>query len=112
MERTIKPDALKTLLADRSNMLLLDVRRKTDYDADTDALPGAVWRDPDKVEAWGKTLLKDKPVVLYCARGGSVSNQVLDKLLEQNLQAQYLEGGIAAWKTGGNRTVPRSSPQK
>jgi rhodanese-related sulfurtransferase len=112
MERTIKPDALKTQLADSPGLLLFDVRRKTDYDADTVALPGAEWRDPDKVEEWGKALLKDKPVVLYCARGGSVSNQVLDKLLEQNLQAQYLEGGIAAWKTVGNSTVPKASPKK
>jgi len=93
-------------------MLLLDVRRKTDYDADTDTLPGAEWRNPENVDEWAKTLPQDKTVVLYCSRGGSVSNQVLDRLLARNLRAQYLEGGIAAWKSAGNTIVPKSSPEK
>ena len=112
MERTITPDALKARLADRANLLLLDVRRRTDLDADTDALPNAEWRDPDNVEEWSRTLPKDKPVVLYCSRGGSVSNRVLDRLLEQDFPAQYLEGGIAAWRSAGNKTVPKPSPGK
>jgi rhodanese-related sulfurtransferase len=36
--------------------------------------------------------------VIYCARGGSVSNNVLDRLLNKKIQARYIEGGIAAWK--------------
>jgi rhodanese-related sulfurtransferase len=101
VERTIKPDALKTQLVDLEHTLLLDVRRKTDYDADKDELPGAEWRDPDHVEEWAGTLPKDKTILLYCVRGGSVSNRVLDQLLERKLQARYLEGGIEAWKAAG-----------
>jgi rhodanese-related sulfurtransferase len=98
VERTIKPEDLKERLASRRDVTLLDVRRKADYDVDKDTLPNAAWRDPEKVDEWSRDLPKDKDVVIYCARGGSVSNKVLDRLLDKKIQAQYLEGGIAAWK--------------
>ncbi len=98
MERTIKPEDLKVQIASRKDIMLLDVRRKSDYDADKDTLPGAVWRDPDKVDEWSRELPPDKDVVIYCVRGGSVSNKVLDRLLDKKMQARYIEGGIAAWK--------------
>jgi hypothetical protein len=37
-------------------------------------MPGAEWRDPEKVDEWIKELPADKEVVLYCVRGGTVSN--------------------------------------
>jgi rhodanese-related sulfurtransferase len=98
VERTIKPEDLKIQIASRKDIMLLDVRRKEDYDADKDTLPGAVWRDPDKVDEWSRELPPDKDVVIYCVRGGSVSNKVLDGLLDKKMQARYIEGGIAAWK--------------
>ena len=52
MERTIQPEDLKEQLATRKDLILLDVRRKADYDADQEKLPGAEWRDPDKVDEW------------------------------------------------------------
>jgi rhodanese-related sulfurtransferase len=98
MERTIKPEDLKEQLASRRDIMLLDVRRKADYDADKDTLPNAAWRDPEKVDEWSRELPRDKNVIIYCARGGSVSNKVLDRLLDKKIQARYIEGGIAAWK--------------
>jgi rhodanese-related sulfurtransferase len=99
MERTIKPEDLKKQIAAHKDVTLLDVRRKIDYDADKETIPGAVWRDPEKVDEWSKKLPHDKDVVIYCARGGSVSNKVLDELLDRKIKASYIEGGIAAWKT-------------
>ena len=98
MERTINPEALKEQLASRKDLVILDVRRKPEYDADKGTLPNALWHDPEKVDEWSKELPRDKNVVIYCARGGSVSNKVLDRLLDMKIQAQYLAGGIAAWK--------------
>jgi rhodanese-related sulfurtransferase len=98
MERTIKTEDLKEQLASGKDIMLLDVRRRSDYDADKDTLPNATWRDPEKVDEWSKELPRDKEVVIFCARGGSVSNTVIDRLLDKKIQAQYLEGGIAAWK--------------
>jgi rhodanese-related sulfurtransferase len=106
MPRTITTRDLKALLETGKDVTLLDVRRKADYDADKEAVAGALWRDPEQVEEWSKDLPKDKDVVIYCARGGSVSNKVLDALLDKKLQARYIEGGIAAWKEAqGNTTA-------
>jgi rhodanese-related sulfurtransferase len=41
MERTIQPENLKEQLAIRKDVILLDIRRKADYDADQEKLPGA-----------------------------------------------------------------------
>jgi rhodanese-related sulfurtransferase len=34
-----------------------------------------------------------------------MSNKVLDQLLKKNIQARYIEGGIAAWKAAGGKTA-------
>ena len=99
MDRTLKVDELKNKVKSNQKLTLLDVRRKSDLEADTTAIPGAEWRDPEKVDEWSGSLPKNKEIVLYCVRGGSVSNSVLDKLIAKGIQAKYLEGGLAAWKT-------------
>ena len=104
MNRTITSEELKALLDTHKDVTILDVRRMADLDAAAEAVPGAPWRDPEKVDEWSKDLPNNKNVVIYCARGGSVSNKVLDRLLENKIQVRYLEGGIAAWKAAGNAT--------
>ena len=107
MERTIQPEDLKEQLATRKDLILLDVRRKEDYDADQEKLPGAEWRDPDKVDEWSTELPKDKQVMVYCVRGGSVSNRVIDHLQEMNVQARFIEGGIEAWKSANGPLIKK-----
>jgi hypothetical protein len=34
---------------------------------------------------------------------------VLDQLLSKNIQAQYIEGGIAAWKEAGGKIIEKPS---
>jgi thiosulfate sulfurtransferase len=109
MNRTIKPQALRSMLESRQEVTILDVRRKADYDADHGVLPNASWRDPEKAEGWSMDLPKDKEIVIYCTRGGSVSNMVLDQLLKKGIQAQYIEGGIAAWKEAGDKIIEKPS---
>jgi len=98
MKRTITPSELKER---HSEFTVIDVRRRTDYDGNV--ILNAEWHDPDDVNNWAKSLPIDKEIVLYCARGGSVSNKVLDSLLAANISARYIEGGIEGWKhSGGN----------
>ena len=98
MERTIKPETLKPQLAEKH---LIDVRRKADLDASNEAVPDATWHDPEKIAEWVKSLPRDKHIVLYCVRGGSVSNGVVDALHADGLNACFIEGGIEGWKAGG-----------
>jgi rhodanese-related sulfurtransferase len=106
MSRTISPQDLKALLV-AQDVTLLDVRRKNDFDADTAKLPGAQWKNPEQMAEWSKTLPRDKEVVIYCARGGTVSNSVLDHLLAQGVPARFIEGGIEAWKAAGGATAAK-----
>jgi rhodanese-related sulfurtransferase len=104
MSRTVSPSDLKALLA-HQHVMLIDVRRKNDYDADNRKVRGAVWRNPEEIAQWGETLPKDKEVIVYCVRGGSVSNAVLDHLRGKQIHARFIEGGIEAWKSAGGQTV-------
>lgn len=104
MERSIKAQDLKDNL---SNVNIIDVRRKADLETDTSKLPGAIWHDPEQIETWAVQLPKDKEIVLYCVRGGSVSNAVLDNLRAKQINARFIEGGIVAWKEAGGTVVPK-----
>ena len=96
--RTITPAELS---AKAVAFTVIDVRRKSDFDGAT--ILNAQWHDPEKVETWVKDLPTGREVVLYCARGGSVSNSVLDKLLSSGINARYIEGGIEGWKKSGGK---------
>ena len=104
MSRTLTATELKALLsADR--VTVLDVRRQIDFDADPVMLPGAHRCNPEDIDTWSRQLRNDQDIVVYCVRGGSVSNSVLDALLGKQLKARYIEGGIVAWKDAGGAVV-------
>lgn len=105
MKRTITPAELNE---HSSEFTVIDVRRKTDYDEEV--ILNAEWHDPEQVEQWAKYLPTDKEIVLYCARGGSVSNKVLDSLLAANIRARYIEGGIEGWKQSGGEIARTKLP--
>jgi len=102
MNPTLSPDELKKLL-DSKSVTLVDVRRKADYDADPHLIPGATWCNPEEVETWSRGLSKDRPVVVYCVKGGSVSRSITEKLTRTQLNVRYIEGGLKAWKESGGR---------
>ncbi len=101
--RTITPGELRERSAE---FTVIDVRRTADYDGT--AILNAEWQDPEKVDEWAASLPAGKEIVLYCARGGSVSNKVLDSLLSANVAARYIEGGIDGWKRSGGPVARKS----
>ena len=103
MRSPISPDELKSLL-ETGRVALIDVRRKADYQADPHLIPGATWRNPEEVESWSRELPQDRPVVLYCVKGGSVSQSITDTLTRKQISACYVEGGFKAWKEAGGPT--------
>ncbi len=98
MSRTITPQEFREYSDKEKNILVLDVRRDADYQADRAMIPGAVKRNPEQIEQWAQEIPKDKDVVVYCIRGGSVSNAVVDKLRAAGVSARYIEGGWEAYK--------------
>lgn len=104
MDRVIAPATLKNELAGK---LILDVRRSGDREAAPEHLPGAQWHNPEQLADWADSLPKDQEIVLYCARGGSVSNSVVDALQAKGLKARFIEGGIEGWKAAGGEVVTK-----
>jgi rhodanese-related sulfurtransferase len=100
MTPTLSPSELRKLL-DSKSVTLLDVRRKADYAAEPNLIPGAAWRDPEQVESWSRELPKDRPVVVYCVKGGAVSQSITATLTGQQVNARFVEGGLKAWKEAG-----------
>lgn len=94
--RIIDAPRLKGMLA-QGDVTLLDVRRKADHEAAPGMISGAVWRDPEQVAHWAGELPADTATVIYCARGGSVSQSVSNTLRNKGLAVAYLDGGLKAW---------------
>jgi rhodanese-related sulfurtransferase len=101
MKRTLTCTTLNTLIAERADIALFDVRRRPAFEAEPRVLPGAVWRDPGQVTAWAAALNQDQPIIVYCVHGHEVSHGVVDHLREVGFDAALLEGGIEAWKAAG-----------
>lgn len=99
--RIIDAPRLKGMLA-KDEITLLDVRRKADREAAPEMIPGAIWRDPEQVEQWAGEIAKDTRTVIYCARGGSVSQSISNMLRKKGLAVTYLNGGLKAWTDQGN----------
>ncbi|MTJ91839.1 MAG: sulfurtransferase [Desulfovibrio sp.] len=100
MGETITPQELQALL-DSKSATVCDVRREVDYQADPRTIAGAEWHNPEAVDAWAGQLPKDRPVAIYCVRGGSVSKSVHAALTAKGFDVSYLEGGLAAWDAAG-----------
>ena len=102
LPRTVAPTAF-----DPDTALVFDVRREADYAASGERIPGAMWKNPDKIDAWIGALPLTQDVVIYCVRGGSVSNTVVDRLQAAGVKARYIEGGLEAYKAAGGRLMTK-----
>ncbi|MEW6118843.1 MAG: rhodanese-like domain-containing protein [Pseudomonadota bacterium] len=83
--------------------LVFDVRREADFNASNEIIPGALWKNPDMIDAWIGAVPLTLDLVVYCVRGGSVSNLVVDRLQAIGAKARYIEGGIEAYKAAGGK---------
>ena len=96
MEKTITTTELTGMLQAGGPVTLLDVRRKEDFDKAPQTFANAQWKNPAEIDQWLPTVPADTEVVIYCARGGSVSQSVQQRLAENGIKARYVEGGLAA----------------
>ena len=112
MTTSIDMVELTDRLRDGEPITLLDVRRKADADSDPRRIAGAVYRNPEKMDAWIKELPAGSRVVVYCVKGGSVSQSVTERLRNEGIEAVFLEGGLKASTDGGHPVgnVPNGAP--
>lgn len=94
--RIIDAPRLAEILA-QGGVTLLDIRRKADHEAAPGMIPGAIWRDPEQVAQWAGELPANTATVIYCVRGGAVSQSVSNTLRKKGIAVAYLDGGLKAW---------------
>ena len=94
----ISPQELAEWQSAHRTFTLLDVRRKAVRAADAADLPNAMWLDPEQVFAWKDEIPRDRPAVVYCAKGHEISQGVAATLCALGLDARYLVDGYAGWR--------------
>ena len=104
MDDSIPLDQFEQLRNSTTPPVVVDIRRASDFGADPAIIPGALRGDPERIDEWASTLPRDRDVIVYCVRGGSVSQAVTPKLRELGVRARYLAGGVTAWKVAGGKT--------
>jgi len=114
MDESISPEKLIAVRNAAPAPLLIDVRREAVFQSAPDLIAGAVRRDPATVTDWAATLHAAQHIIVYCVHGHEVSQNAAKVLRERGLRAQFLEGGLEAWRAaGGNITAnPAQTAQK
>jgi monothiol glutaredoxin len=102
--RQMQPEDLKPWIDRREDFVLVDVR--TDGEAEIARIPGARLLD-EETETWLGTLPKDTKLVFQCHHGVR-SAHAAEHFLRQGFKLIWnLTGGIDAWSTRIDPTVPR-----
>jgi superoxide dismutase, Fe-Mn family len=102
---SLSVEELAAQLAKGEAVQVLDARPRHYISRNVDMMEGAVWRDPDQVDAWVAELSHDQPVAVYCAYGFHVGCNVTRALRERGFDARFVRGGVSAWYAAGG---PRS----
>ena len=109
MNPSIDPDELARLRATNEPLVVLDVRRQSDFDASDCIVEGARREDPERVADWAASLDAATPIVVYCVKGGQVSQGAREALAARGFDVRYVEGGINAWKARGGEVSPKDA---
>ena len=97
------PRAIAPAAVNPDATLIFDVRREADFNASGELIPGALWNNPERIDAWIGAVPLTLDLVVYCEHGDAVSRQVVDHLRRIGAKARYIEGGLEAWKAAGGR---------
>jgi rhodanese-related sulfurtransferase len=94
---SISPADLYARLGTAAAPTLVDVRRAADFATAGELIVSAFHRDPEAVEQWRNDLPGGRQVVVHCVHGRQVSQCVAAALRAADIDALYLQGGIAGW---------------
>ena len=98
---SISPKDLWNAIATPSAPQLVDVRRRDAYEQSPQLLPGALWRDAGKTQAWSAEFDRARPIVAACKAGHEMSQTAVAQLRADGFDARVLEGGYEAWAKAG-----------
>ena len=104
------PAALAEALQRNDAPLIIDVRKNKAFSLANDTLPGALRRDPSQIDSWADTLPAAAAVLVYCVHGHEVSQNIMSALRARSVNAQFLQGGIEAWRELGLPLTLKPAP--
>jgi Fe-Mn family superoxide dismutase len=94
----VSVEEVEALINSGTPVQVIDARPRHYITRATDIMDGAVWRDPERMEAWVGELDKDKPVVTFCVYGFHIGCQTASALRQKGFDAKYMRGGHFGWK--------------
>jgi rhodanese-related sulfurtransferase len=98
---SISPDQLYAQLGTAAAPIVLDCRRAAEFEADNALIISAVRQVPDAAPRGLKDLRAGRRVVVYCADGGDVSQEMVATLAKTGASVAYLAHGMAGWRELG-----------
>jgi rhodanese-related sulfurtransferase len=107
---SISPHDLYERLGSEAAPIVVDVRRDTDFLGAERVVAPAFHRSPDRIEEWRNELPGGRTVVTYCAHGEELSQGIATALRIMEIEANFLEGGIAGWTEQGLPTRRNIGP--
>ena len=113
--RDISCSELNTLIQNRPDLIIIDVRTLQEWDQGHIPNAGRIDFLEDGFDAKAFALPKDRPIALYCAAGGR-SADAMQKMKAVGFSELYnLRGGFYGWEDAGgtiSEAPPTSLPQK
>jgi len=100
----ITTQQLSRLIGLPGSPAVVDVRTDEDYAADPRLIPAARRRDFRNPATWISEYL-GQTVIVACQKGLKLSQGVAALMRNDGIDAQTLEGGVEAWKAGGQLLV-------
>jgi Fe-Mn family superoxide dismutase len=100
---SVSVETIRDRMAAGETPQVIDVRPAKYQEMDKKTIPGAKWRDPERVATWSGELSKSEPVLVYCVYGFHVGCGVTAALRKEGFDARYIAGGLSAWKAIGGR---------
>jgi hypothetical protein len=77
------------------------------FAADNRMIVGAMRRGPDDIQNWRQSLPSGRSVVVYYVHGDEASKEAASALRGAEVDARYLEHGIAGWAEDRFRTFQK-----
>jgi rhodanese-related sulfurtransferase len=103
---TVSPVELQRELASQTPPVVVDVRTSDAFLRSDTFIAGAL-RRPDESTPRLAGSLPDRPIVVYCEKGGDVGESAARRLVADGRAARFLLGGVRGWVEGGGVTLPK-----
>ena len=107
-QASFSPRVLSRLVGTAACPRIVDVRRSEVFEAATDLIPGAVWRDHGDAETWADELRGGGEIVVYCVHGHQVGLSAAALLRNRGFDARYLSGGVERYRALGGPLIKKS----